>query len=644
MKYTASFGLLYLTLSACGQVHYKENAISRADSAKLKLYEYKSSSYQDKEPDSAIYFADQGLKLSRSLHYRLGEGLMLNRLSHINEQYKNLKLAIKYQKAALAIFNSLHNITESAGAFASLGILEARLGDFKDGTALVTTALKQYQKINNIAGIISAYTKLGEINELNGNGNQALQFYVKAEQLNQGRPLSEEYFSLISSIGNLHTKLGNHGEAAKYYQKGISKSDKDKYIKAHIAFLNNAGKALNKLGDKQQALAYHNQGLSKAKANNLHEEEARSLMGIADALKDQDADESIKHLKNALEIAYAIGHKQLSAEIYRSLSEMYRQQSRYREALTTLEEHHRLLDSLLNVNEGHKIAVLQSSYELAESKLHIEALELTNRERTYQRNEIIFTAIAILVVLLIISVYFYRNRRLSNRLLTSNLIKDKLFSIIGHDLRNPIGGITQLLAVMEEGDFTAEEHHQMITEMRKQGNITLEILNALLNWGEAQLKGIHIKPTDFNVKNIIDKNIAALQKQADDKAILITENTSPGLIIHGDTNHFDFVIRNLISNAIKFSHRSGTIEINADIQTEPNQVIFSVTDHGRGISKAQQELFLKSDMDVSFGTGGEKGTGIGLMLSKEFIKANNGHIWMKSEKGKGTTFYFTFAK
>jgi signal transduction histidine kinase len=645
MKCTGSLGILCLMfLSACGQTAHQEAPVSRADSLKFRLYDYKSNALQNKDPDTAIYLAGQGLKLARQLHYKFGEALMLNRFARINEHYGNVKLAIKYQKSSLALFNAVADKKEAADATASMGILQARQGDFKTGSRLITNSLAYYKKNNDTAGLIRTYTRLGELYELNGNRKQALSAYSDAEQLNRGDFITDEYFSLITNIGKLHTELGNHRKAADYYEKGIGKSRAGKHIKTHIAFLNHAGKTWSKLGNKQKAMAYHQQGLEQAQANGLSEETAKSLIGMAHAVKTNDADQSIAHLKHALQISRSIGHQQLSAEIYYSLSDVYRQQSRYAEALLALQEHHRLLDSLVNANEGHKIAVLQSSYDLAESKLHIEALEVSNQERTYQRNEVTLVAIAILIILLVIIMYFYKNRLLNRQLTASNLIKDRLFSIIGHDLRNPIGGITQLLAIMEEGHLTAEEHQQMVTEMRKQGNITLEILNALLNWGEAQLKGVHIKPININAKTSIVKNITALHKQADDKSIRIIDTTPAELIVYGDPNHFDFIIRNLISNAIKFSHLSGDIQIAADTETDPDHIIFSVTDHGKGITKAQQELFLQSDMDVAFGTQGEKGTGIGLMLSKEFMKANHGRIWLESEEGKGSTFYFTFPK
>lgn len=643
MKRTILFGAICLIfISACGQVVQKEHPVSIAERLKIKAFAAKSISCQTTSPDSAIYFADLGLKLSRTLNYKLGEGQMLNQLGQINEQYGNLNLAIKYQKEAGNIFKSLHNPL-SYDTYANLGILQAQIGKLSYGTMLINSSLKYYKNKRDTIGITKSYIRLGQVKELSGHFSQALQCYDEAEQLQMDRPITMDYFNLILRIGNLHNKLGNYGPAAGYYQKGIALSGAKEHIKTHLSFLNHAGQTHDKLGNKHQALAYHQQALKKAMSSGMLEEQARSLMGIAQVQKSQNADQSILHLKNALNIARSIGNRQLSQEIFHSLSEIYRQQSRYVEALKALEQHHLLVDSLEKTNMGHKIAALQSSYDLTESKLRIESLELSNLHKTEQRNRMFIFAGAILVILLVFAAYLYKTKRLNQRLKATNLIKDKLFSIIGHDLRNPIGGITQLLAIMEEGDLSAQEQHDMVAEMRKQGSVSLEILNALLNWGEAQLKGIHVKPSKFNAKNSITKNIFALQKQAADKAILFSDKVPSGLQVYGDINHFEFIIRNLLSNAIKFSHISGAIEIAVELNPANSEAIFSVRDYGKGISKKQQELFLKSNLDISFGTAGEKGTGIGLMLSKEFIKANHGRIWVDSTEGEGATFYFTFS-
>ncbi|MXV16795.1 tetratricopeptide repeat-containing sensor histidine kinase [Hufsiella ginkgonis] len=643
MRSVSSSALLcFIILSTCGQANHPGAGISRIDSAKIRLYEQKSISYQITRPDSAVYFAGRGLKLARSRSFLPGEAVMLGRLARINEQYGNLALAANYQREALAIVKRLPDTAAATAALSYLGLLEGRLGNLSTGKRLVKSALTRYRQRKDTTGMVKTYTLLGELDELGGKTSDALANYVIAEKLNKGAPLTDDYFKLIGKLGNLHTRLGEHQKALTYYQAGISASKSLKDSKVYIDFLHSAGKAWDSLGNKQQALAYHRQGLQEARNSGTPEQQARSLLHVGISLRDQDADQSIGHLKNALQIARDIGNRELSSEIYRSLASVYRQQSRYLEALNALEHHHQLLDSLENAAKGHKIAVLQSSYEAAEARARIENLELVSQRSAYQRNAWIASFAVLLTVLLLMAFYFSRTRRLNKLLAASNQVKDKLFTIIGHDLRNPIGGITQLLAIMEEEHFSPEEHQSMVSEMRKQGDVTLEILNALLNWGEAQLKGIHIKPSLFKAETSIRKNIEALSRQAEAKSIAVKDLTPPGLMVYGDANHFDFIVRNLLSNAIKFSRPSGMIEIAADRDSEPGTIIFSVRDYGKGISKVQQELFLKANLDVSFGTSGEKGTGIGLMLCKEFIKANQGRLWIESEEGEGATFFFTF--
>ena len=642
MKLTVlSLFLLQITLYSCGQTDQK--TISLQDSTRVRFYESKSISKQEKQPDSAMYFASKGLKLSRDLKYQYGEALMLKRFAALNSYYGNFKLAFKYQAKAFALFTSLHDQAAAANAATDLGLLQGELGNYQKGRQLIKAAISQFKQANNTEGTIMAYTKLGELCDLQGDSSLALTYYSKAEQLNKGLPLSNQYFALINNMGKLHAKLGNQQQAVSYYETGIKQSASKSNSREHIALLNNAGKALDKLGNKQKALAYHYQALQKSKALDLHEDQARSLIGIAHVLKNQNADQSITHLKNALSIAHAIGHKHLSAEIYYSLSEIYKQQSQFDQALKALEEHHRLLDSLLTNQKNDKIAVLQHSYELAESQLNVENLELANRQKTYQRNFSITLTVAALIILLALAWYFYKTSQINKQLKLSNQIKDKLFSIIGHDLRSPVGGVAHLLAIMEEDEnMKLEEIREMIQLLRKQSDAALEILISLLNWGETQLRGIHIKPVVFSPVRIISKNLKALNKHATDKSIELSNHIPQDLEVLGDADHFDFIIRNLISNAIKFSFPFGKIEI--DSESTGKQVVFSVKDHGKGISEAQQQLFLTSNLDVEFGTSGEKGTGIGLLLSKEFVKANKGQIWLESEEGKGTTFYFSFKK
>jgi len=392
-------------------------------------------------------------------------------------------------------------------------------------------------------------------------------------------------------------------------------------VQARVVALNNTAIAHHKNNNKEKALHYHNQALQLAKKHGLHEHQIRSLIGIAHVLKADDADQSVLHLKKALHLADSIGHQQLSAEIYRSLSEIYRQQSNYKQALQALEEHHRIADQMMLRNQQQQIALVK---------------------RTYQRDTAVLIAVPILLILLIVAYYLRKTRTLNARLHAANQIKDKLFTIIGHDLRNPIGNITSVLSLMEHDILTADEQREMISQMRKQGDISLEILNSLLSWGKAQLSGVIVNPVNFSAADVVKNNIAALQGKANEKDLEIDNQVGQGIELKADRDHFDFIIRNLLSNAIKFSHDKGKIVIAATIKGPAKEVVFSVTDNGIGISSAQQKAFLSKELEISFGTKGEKGTGIGLMLSKEFIQANGGTIWLESMEGKGTTFYFSY--
>ncbi|MDT3405082.1 tetratricopeptide repeat-containing sensor histidine kinase [Mucilaginibacter terrae] len=628
---------------ACTQIDAGEAQITvkQVDSARIRSYELKSALYQSQHPDSAVYYAGAGLKLARKLHDVKGEALLMNRFARINEQYGNYGLAIKYQQGAISIYKHLNLQTAADEGTINLAVLQSEEGHVKQSHHLLNTLFKEFQQRKDTAGMVKALIAMGQVAELAGNPRLALHYLESAEKLHGSTEVTDAYVNMLSSIGRLHSSLNNHKQAMQYYVKGINKSKVSGHLKGHATMLNHTGRVLDSMGNKQQALVYHQQGLQQARASGLPEEEARSLMGIASSLKVEDAEGSIMHLKNALGIAHSIGHKHLAAEIYHSLADIYRQQSRYADAMSALQEHHRLLDSLMDANRAHKVSVLQSSYELAQSRLQVETLELANREKTYQRNLGILAAIGILLVLVVVVGYSHKTKRLNKSLEASNAVKDKLFSIIGHDLRNPIGGITQLIGLMREGDLNEEEQKVMLAEMQKQGDATLDILNALLKWGESQLKGVGIEPSLFNPKNCISKNIEALRHQAAEKGVEITDKTIPQLQAYADVNHFDFVIRNLMSNAIKFSYEGGKVNINAEVDEQANEMVFAVQDYGKGISEEQQQRFLKTNMDIAYGTGGEKGTGIGLMLSKEFIQANHGCIWLQSKEGEGTVFYFS---
>ncbi len=613
------------------------------DSTKVRLYGKLTRLYINTKPDSAIYYLGEGLKLAKEINDREGEGMMLSQLGLVNEVHGNLELAKKYELDALGIFKAIKKQSAIAVVENGLGVIESKKGNYAAAATYFLDALSIHKGLKDNFGIMQGYIKLGTVNDLSGNMDKALEYFNIAWEMNHNDTLSNAYYSLSNNIGIIYGRKGNFKKALEYFEAGIKTSNTPRFIDVHISLLNNAMKAYGEIGNKQKALEYHQLVVGLARKYEIPEEEARTLINFADVNKDNPSLELV-YLKRALVIADSVESRQIAVDVYQAMADVYKQQKNYQAALTATETYQKIEDSLLNIEKTKEIASLFSSYELNESKTHIQELELVNQKRTNERNLVIVGIAAILLILLVGYYYYRKASSLNGKLHESNKIKDKLFSIIGHDLKSPIGGLVQTLELLEDDDLTPDERKFVIGELRKQTQLSLDTLNALLKWGETQLKGISVNPVKFQTKEIIKRNIDILAKHAAVKSITVIDHTEDSTSLFVDQNHFDFVVRNLLSNAIKFTNPDGKVEINAVENPKENTVVFSVKDNGMGIGKEQQQQFLKSNINVSFGTKGEKGTGLGLLLTKEFIQANNGRVWLESQEGHGTTFYFSLKK
>lgn len=227
-------------------------------------------------------------------------------------------------------------------------------------------------------------------------------------------------------------------------------------------------------------------------------------------------------------------------------------------------------------------------------------------------------------------------------LIQINADKDKFFSIIAHDLRSPFNiliGYTQMMA--EDLDSMSIKKIQTTAELvNKAATSLFNLLDNLLKWTSMKQGLIPFKPQKIILADILNKALDVLLPAAEVKNIKIHNNIDTELTAVADTSMLITVIRNLVSNAIKFTNSAGEIKINAG-QTSPF-VTISVSDNGVGISPEDSiKLFEVSDVHTTIGTAGEKGTGLGLILCREFVEKHQGRIWVESEKDKGSTFYFT---
>lgn len=220
-----------------------------------------------------------------------------------------------------------------------------------------------------------------------------------------------------------------------------------------------------------------------------------------------------------------------------------------------------------------------------------------------------------------------------------NMLKDRLFSIISHDLRSPLNTLMNILSLTNEGHITEKELKEMLPEISKNLGYTTNLVNNLLQWSKSQLKGETIHPVQFDAYNTIQEMLPLMQNQAAAKQITIINRVQQGALLYADEPMIQGVLRNLLSNAIKFSQLKGTITLSS--VTDAAETTVCIADEGVGIAPDDLQKLFGVENFTTRGTINEQGTGLGLLLCKDFVERNNGHIWAESEPGKGSRFYFS---
>lgn len=228
----------------------------------------------------------------------------------------------------------------------------------------------------------------------------------------------------------------------------------------------------------------------------------------------------------------------------------------------------------------------------------------------------------------------------------ANETKDKMFSIISHDLLGPFGNIRESLEMIVNKDVNIDEEnmHTFIKAMWNSIGAAYSLLENLLYWARNQQGRMVYKPKPISLNSLIHETYALLDGVARNKSITLKTSLMEDFTIFSDKNAVKTILRNLISNAIKFTNPNGSIKISVK-NKNADFVILSVSDNGVGMDKETTEnLFSKNKTEPRWGTKGEKGVGLGLVITREFVEKHGGEIWVESKVGEGTTFYLTLPK
>ena len=284
----------------------------------------------------------------------------------------------------------------------------------------------------------------------------------------------------------------------------------------------------------------------------------------------------------------------------------------------TLNMYLRFLDRERNINSEleEKVQLRTAEFQNINRKLKLEIEERRRTEIALQESE--------------------------NNLKEANAAKDKFFSIIAHDLRNPFNAVIGFSNLLRENisEFNLDEISEYIGYINDSAINAYTLLGNLLDWARSQTNSIQFNPEDINISDIINSTLVILSGEATKKNITISNSVPAQAVVLADSNMISAVLRNLVSNAIKFTRPGGCISLSSNAGEKFYE--FTIEDNGVGIQKKDVEKLFRIDTKVySKGTADESGTGLGLILCKEFIEKNSGSIRVESEYGKGSRFIFT---
>lgn len=465
-------------------------------------------------------------------------------------------------------------------------------------------------------------------------------------------------------MGDMYCKKGEYDQAEDHLKEALThaKDLKIRFLLPRV-YLHLAKLYYHK-ADYPRALAFYDSvRLDPSIANNRFRI-AECDLGAGQVMQRQKKyAEALKLLQGSLDVALQLNARNLAMSCYKSLSSLHEQQKEFEKALAYRHQYEELRESLFSKSTMERILQTGISFATFDKDLEIEALSQARelQELEMQRKELIqniLVVVAVLAIILLYSVYRSgRRRKRINRLLMEhqeeikrrsleleqlNQVKDKFFSIISHDLRSPMTALGGTLDLLDKKNITPEEFSNLTQALRVQFNHTRALINNLLDWTLLQMDKLKVQHESVNLARLTDESFEALRTLYP-KNLLFENRVDPHLTGFGDPNIVNLVLRNLILNAIKFTESGGRIWV--DAHESAGEIVVSVSDNGMGIKpEVRDYIFTKTSSYTSRGTANEKGTGLGLILCKEFVEKNGGRIWFESKVGEGSTFSFTLPK
>lgn len=656
--------------------------------------------------DSQLIYAKEALALSEKLNYPHGMAIAYSNLGRYAHANNKVDSSLYYYEKGMEICDE-HNLpADKSTLYTNVGHLYLRMAQYNDAFLYYDSAITLGEKANNEEMVAIANSSIASVYSKMGSYPEALRYYLLALDVYKKLDRYEDIASDLANIAVVYLRLGDFEKALEYNREGFRINKKAGAKWGMIANLNtyamifderkqydssrvyiqealdianemkntylinllegNLAEVYLNIGDYEKAYQLYDQTLTVSKKLDDAEGIAIAHAGKGKVmLKTNRFSAGVAELKTALGMMTGSGVKEQVIDITEALSTGYEEQGDYKQALYYNKLYNNYKDSIAAEQSQKEMQQVQFEYELDKKEQKIDLLEkdkAIEEGRIRTKNIVIIAALIGMVLAAIIAYQFFRKKEEEHRgqeliraqkeeiekqnlrLEELNDFKDKTFSVLSHDLRSPINALASTMMLLDEELITPKEFAEFRQELNNKLQAVSLLMDNLLQWAKSQMKGEHIHdPEMIDMKRKGLKSIAVHKDAAGQKEVQLVNKVPDGLHAFADKTQIEMVVRNLVSNAIKFTPAGGVVTLTG--RDEGDMVSLSVSDNGVGMTADQMDKLFDGNLNNStVGTSGEKGTGIGINLSYRFVQMNDGTMEVHSDKGAGTTFTIKLPK
>ena len=647
------------------QIAYQKPDSTKVDMSLMLINEL----YNIEDYTKALLYINETSKLAEDLNYTKGlaESSYYRALIYTNRNdYFN---AIDNYNRSKKYYTQISDTLGVAKVSNSIGLLEIKRGNYTVGLQNSLSAIGIFEKQDLKEELSTAYNNLAEAYYKTNQIDNAIEFNLKAlnirEQVNDRVGIVES----TKNIAELYSKNKEHRKSIEYYEKvlEILNPVTDKDLRGEI--LPKLGSEYLRFKEYDKASEYLVEGLKYNRKQGNSEGILRALNAIGNLnLQKKKVKLAALQLDEAYKIAQKIDNKTELLENYKLHIALDSTRGYFENAFFWKTKYHNLKDSLSLIDQP----IYPTDIDPLELEINNPPIENTSdtisKNSNWSNNPLfLYGSIAAILALLSLLIYSLiktkshkeelekqkdllaqekiRNEAIleqTHHLEEVNQVKDKLFSIVSHDLKDSISSIKAFLDLLKEDSISKDEFYELIPELSENANNASSLLFNLLNWSKSQMQNLEPKPELFNIQDVFHNKIALVEQKVEDKRIVLIDESQRDFV-YADKSMIEIVIQNLITNAVKFSRTGDVITVsNQDVN---GKALICVEDTGVGISRDNiDKLFNANKNFTTVGTKNEKGTGLGLTIAKDLVELNNGRIWVESTQNVGSKFFIELPK